>query len=737
MGVKGLQWFVDHVCPATSVQVDLKEMTEHHRRTYPGRSSVVVVEAMACLRYWYTPEAWVHGGQWREYLQSLKTFVDAFAAAGIGLVFLFDGVIEQKKRKEWVKRRLRNNREIAKLFQYIKAKACQPGRDMFCIPSGLATFTRFAFKSMGLDTICSLQEADYEVANYARLNDCMAILGQDTDYLIYDTAPYLSINKLRLDKLATVMYSRENLCRSLSLQMTDLPLLACLLGNDVVPENLLEGLKHKCLAGYSPSGPNARQKKEVVSAVAHYISGMPRSHDGLREAERNLRHSIEGLLEEGVESYVLSGQHSPWLPHNKTSPVTGQHENAMYPDQKILQVAREQHVKAESYTVYNVLNAGEVECSNTLEDELDTELPGQAIVYRPARQSIYGILLAAEPNAQPGAARLCPTVKEWFVYPGNLLQQPDLVPALPPEIPGGTPDLQTLWLTEGSEVKKLRYCTFLACFGLQDFGEELLPLELPTTTAVCCLLIYITLQVSTICLEDLDAYLAQALCVRDKPADLLTQIQVPRVDSRAVHLASLFVRGLSVLVSANSACGFPFKMVDLMPWEVFDGKLFHAKYLQSHSGCTMEDLLEKNDALVREFQRLKFLIGTICTGKKRIIQSRPRPHVTENSERPGPHGGGSRHMSQRGQRAHSSPSYSAHHPGYQGRFQQPGSTTSARAGRGPQPRPGPHNRRTQLGPRTSQTHDLHQLEDKGSRCKGTPPPPSSPPSHTSPQLGHI
>lgn len=73
-----------------------------------------------------------------------------------------------------------------------------------------------------------------------------------------------------------------------------------------------------------------------------------------------------------------------------------------------------------------------------------------------------------------------------------------------------------------------------------------------------------------------------------------------------MHLASLFVRGLSVLIAANSACGFPFKMVGLMPWEVFDGKLFHAKYLQSHNGCTMEDLLEKNVRIQMECSCLRW-----------------------------------------------------------------------------------------------------------------------------------
>ncbi|XP_038671727.1 constitutive coactivator of peroxisome proliferator-activated receptor gamma isoform X3 [Scyliorhinus canicula] len=699
MGVKGLQGFVDHACPQASMWVNLKEMAKQHQHSHPESPPVLVVDAMACLRSWYTPEAWVHGGQWREYMRSLNTFVDAFSAIDIKLVFFFDGVIEQKKRHVWIKRRLRNNTEIANIFQFIKANGCQPGRNMFCIPSGLATFTRFALKSMGLDTISSLKEADYEIANYARLNGCMAILSQDTDYLIYDTVPYLSVNKLQLGKLTTVMYSRESLCRILCLQQTDLPLLACLLSNDVVPEQAVEGLKQQCLARYLPSDSRARQRKEVVAAVAHYISGISRSHDGLREVERNIQHtSRESLLEVGVRFYLLSGQDSPWLPKSGTPPGTDQHENATGPLQSILQFAKEKHIKAESSTVYKVLNAREVDCSNTLEDELDTELPGQAIVYRPARQCIYGILLT-ERNGQLGAAKSCPTVKEWFVYPGNRLQQPDLVPALLPELPGGTPDLQTLWLTEGVEVQKLRYCTFLACFGLQDFAEELLPLEPPTAVALCCLLIYVTLQASQICQEDLDAYLAQAVCIRDKPTDHLAQIQVPCVDSRAVHLASLFVRGLSVLVSANSACGFPFKMVDLMPWEVFDGKLFHTKYLQSHNGCTMEDLLEKKDVLLQEFQKLKSLINSICVRKNRSIQSNPRPWVAalENWERPGARGrGGSHHMAQCEQRPHTSP-FPSHHQGYQGRYPQPGPANRAQTGRGS--RPGRYNRRPQLYPR--------------------------------------
>lgn len=61
-----------------------------------------------------------------------------------------------------------------------------------------------------------------------------------------------------------------------------------------------------------------------------------------------------------------------------------------------------------------------------------------------------------------------------------------------------------------------------------------------------------------------------------------------------MQLGSLLVRGLSMLVLVNSACGFPWSSSDFMPWNVFDGKLFHEKYLQSEKGCAAEVLVEQD-----------------------------------------------------------------------------------------------------------------------------------------------
>ncbi|KFR13141.1 Constitutive coactivator of peroxisome proliferator-activated receptor gamma, partial [Opisthocomus hoazin] len=252
-----------------------------------------------------------------------------------------------------------------------------------------------------------------------------------------------------------------------------------------------------------------------------------------------------------------------------------------------IQLAKEQHIQSENYSIFNILCNGGTECSNSLEDECDREIPGQALIYRPARQHIYAVLL------ESGKGGAYPLVKEWFVYFGNPLQQPELIQPVQPSVPGGTPNLKTLWFAKGPDVEKQRYSTFLACFHLEDGMEELQALEAPVA-AFCCLLAYLMMQVSTLSLEDLNAFVAVILCLRGKSAAQLAGLQLAQVDSRAVHLGAVFVRGLTTLLMANSACGFPFRMEDLMPWEVFDGKLFQEKYQQSHQGCSLEELLEGN-----------------------------------------------------------------------------------------------------------------------------------------------
>lgn len=81
----------------------------------------------------------------------------------------------------------------------------------------------------------SIKECDEEIARYALRKRCFAILAQDSDYVIYNSsAYYLSIKHFDLEKMTTLCYNRYNLSSDLRIHVDKLPLLASLVGNDIV-----------------------------------------------------------------------------------------------------------------------------------------------------------------------------------------------------------------------------------------------------------------------------------------------------------------------------------------------------------------------------------------------------------------------------------------------------------------------------------------------------------------------
>nr|XP_004539526.2 constitutive coactivator of peroxisome proliferator-activated receptor gamma [Maylandia zebra] len=634
MGVKGLQYFMDRCCPEACVTVNLREMARQQQAsaTAPHTSNpTLVVDGMACLCYWYSCKDWACGGQWREYLDILKRWVEAFTSAGIRLVFFFDGVVEEQKRQEWVKRRRRVNGKISKIFCHIKEHGDQPGRELFCLPSGLATFTPFALRSLGQEVFCSVREADYEIASYARQHGSMGILGEDSDFIIYDSAPYLSVAKLRINSLTTVMYDRQRLCLTIGLAVTQLPLLACLLGNDVVSEEKMRDVRNNAMAAYrknSPAPHYGAPQGQVVLAVSQLVSSLWSTED--EEAELvpqslNLSTPRRELLKKGVCLYTLPGQKRPELCEISSLPSAFE----KYVSPEILKACREKHAAAEGFMVYTVLCVGVTECSNTLEDEEDTELVPQALVYKPCRQLIYGLLLLLGHN---GRIVDPPAIREWFVFPGNPLKEPDIVHPLPVSLPCDQPSLDLLWFSTGPDVAALRLTAFLTIFGCPEFSELHGVIE-DSLLAALCLVTYLVLQVQTLSLEDVDSYLSQAVCLRLKSSQELQQIELPLFSSRAVQLGSLYVRGLSHLLGANCASGCPLPSAALMPWHSFDGRLFHSKYLLAHSGTEKTELLDHESSSLSLFLQLREKLTETCNKKGRVLQSRPnapqsRPKTT-------------------------------------------------------------------------------------------------------------
>uniref|UniRef100_UPI0037E9806E constitutive coactivator of peroxisome proliferator-activated receptor gamma n=1 Tax=Semicossyphus pulcher TaxID=241346 RepID=UPI0037E9806E len=635
MGVRGLQSFMERCCPDACVHVNLREMARQHVAK-TQQVPTLVVDALGCLRHWYLCKDWVCGGQGKEYMDGLKRWVEAFTSAGIRLVFFFDGVVEEQKRKQWVKRRCKKNREISKMFRYLKAHGEQPGREMFCLPSGLSRFMRFALRSLGQEVFCTVREADYEIADYARQNNSMGILGDDSDFVIYDSAPNLSVTKLRVDGLTTVLYDRQKLCQTIGLTVNQLPLLACLLGNDVVAEEEMLRIRNNAMATYminNPAPHSGAPQGQKVLAVSHLVSslwGKEEEETDLIPQSLNVAAPHRELLQRGVRSYLLPGQEAFQQGDISAVPSAPAFEKHVSPE--ILKACIEKHVAAEGFMVYSVLVEGVVECSNTVEDEEDTELLPQALVYKPCRQRIYGLLLL---HRHDDSSVDLPVIREWFIYPGNSMEEPDMVHPVPISITGDQPSLDLLWFGSGPEVPALRLMSFLSIFDCQEFSELYGAIE-DCLLGSLCLVTYIALQVQTLSQEDVDAYLSQAVCLRLKSSQQLKHIKLPVLCSRAVQLGSLYVRGLGNLLDANCASGCPLPSAALMLWQSFDGRLFHSKYLLAHRSAEKTVLLEGDSSCLSLFLCLREKLTDACRKRGRVLQSKPNVPEQSHNTTPGP-----------------------------------------------------------------------------------------------------
>jgi hypothetical protein len=56
--------------------------------------------------------------------------------------------------------------------------------------------------------------------------------------------------------------------------------------------------------------------------------------------------------------------------------------------------------------------------------------------------------------------------------------------------------------------------------------------------------------------------------------------QAQELTRRGVQIAAALNFGIEMAAFANSACGAPFPQSDIIPWLMFDGKLFQTKWMK-------------------------------------------------------------------------------------------------------------------------------------------------------------
>ncbi|XP_070577921.1 constitutive coactivator of peroxisome proliferator-activated receptor gamma-like [Ptychodera flava] len=434
MGVKGLAMYIDQHCPKwCTPRVNIPSLCHEFRSRNGGKTPILVIDGLAMLRKLYSPRmSWVQGGQWREYYEVLRTLVEKFTRSGFMLVFIFDGVVVKSKRSTWVDRTKEKCRVVRKLIHSIQENGKEPGNNSFVLPPSLGAFTRLALKSLGVTVVNSLVEADLEIAEYCKNNECFGIVSGDTDHLIFNVANVFDIATFDTKStLSAAVYDVPKICKFLGIKPHLLPLLACLLGNDFVPTSSLQAFHRKILK------LNSKDKipsyEVLVPRVCQYITSL-----GIKQLTPDVVSWVQldvfpdgsqySCFHEVVRMYQLEGDVftlTAAISNAKTetsgsakdvkrkqnvnhsgksrSVIPPREEQQSATDHKppvsseILALAKQRHTNIDNNAViYSILMHGELDSGVSIQDYADKYLPPASVILKPTRQKMYGLLYNIE-----------------------------------------------------------------------------------------------------------------------------------------------------------------------------------------------------------------------------------------------------------------------------------------------------------------------------------------------------
>ncbi|XP_033105594.1 constitutive coactivator of PPAR-gamma-like protein 1 isoform X2 [Anneissia japonica] len=274
---------------------------------------------------------------------------------------------------------------------------------------------------------------------------------------------------------------------------------------------------------------------------------------------------------------------------------------------EVLRIARHRHENAMLMPqVFQILSQGEIRLGYTLEDEMGPEFTPSALMFRPIRQKIYGLLFSIQQyygiNNREDFPRV--VIKEWCVYQENTLQQPDAVEATPLE--WVAPPISRMWLGRETEDKSYRLRAFLSCMS-SDSPSMLKTAFVPRhAILLCCVLRYMMHFNPPILREhELDAFLSQSVSPILNQPKALQEMKISHITTRGIQLAAIFMRGIEAAMMANDACGSPIPWELCCPWLFFDGKLFQYKLSRAVNSSHLRDMCDGKMDQVGKVERMR------------------------------------------------------------------------------------------------------------------------------------
>lgn len=213
-----------------------------------GQTPTIVIDAMAIITLMIGNNEGeiLCGGRHRRYWKIFETFFSYLKSCNVKIVTFMDSAI-QKNKKTWLQRRNNEYEADCRLFDKINSKVAmhqllKEHSDVGALMTARHDFAVIC-RTFGEVFNATHNDCDAELAYYANKEKAMAVISNDTDFLVFEGDWRLwSARDIDILELKTIEYDRKILQQHLrvSLSCSQLALWATLMGNDHTKSHYME-----------------------------------------------------------------------------------------------------------------------------------------------------------------------------------------------------------------------------------------------------------------------------------------------------------------------------------------------------------------------------------------------------------------------------------------------------------------------------------------------------------------
>ena len=239
----------------------------------PSRLALVL-DAETCLDRLYGGHYsdWSCGGEWNHMLDFLSVLFSSLQQANIHVATFIDGTSDPTKRQHWVAAQLKARQNVRQVLRHVGKRGTPPPKVWWVPPTGLRSVLRLALRYLGVPVLASLEHHALEVIHFLWENGYHGLLGDSSEYCIFDPPKYYSAAKLKLTLKFTVetqQVDMDEIAKCLDLNPNRFSLTAGLLGGEGLTAAELQEFHARLIPG--KAAPHKTDSGVLIRAVVNYV----------------------------------------------------------------------------------------------------------------------------------------------------------------------------------------------------------------------------------------------------------------------------------------------------------------------------------------------------------------------------------------------------------------------------------------------------------------------------------